>query len=148
MCDVQEKFGSVFTLIFFPTVFSQLVGMAQEVTNLIFIGQLNEPAMLAGVGLGNVIMNVLGLSVIFGMNGALETLVSQAYGRGNLQLCGVYLRRGRLIMTLFFIPIAVILSQVNLILQLIGQDKMVAMYAQQYTLAFLPGMYLCGLFDA
>ena len=50
--------------------------MAQEVINLLFIGQLDNKAMLAGVGLGNVIINVFGLSIIFGMNGALETLVS------------------------------------------------------------------------
>lgn len=50
--------------------------MLQEVTNLAFIGQLDDAAMLAGVGMGNVIMNMLGLAVIYGMNLALETLVS------------------------------------------------------------------------
>jgi Na+-driven multidrug efflux pump len=50
--------------------------MLQEVTNLAFVGHLDDPSMLAGVGMGNVIINMLGLSIIFGMNMALETLVS------------------------------------------------------------------------
>lgn len=51
-------------------------------------------------------------------------------------------------MTLFFVPIAVMLTQVSSILYVIGQDKQVAKFAQAYTLAFLPGLYLGGLFDA
>jgi Na+-driven multidrug efflux pump len=94
--------------------------MLQEVTNLAFIGQLNDAAMLVGVGMGNVIINMLGLAVIYGMNMALETLVSQSYGQGNLELCGVYLNRGRFIITLCFIPIAMILTKVQFILTFIG----------------------------
>ena len=45
-----------------------------------------------------------------GLNGALETLVSQSYGSGNLKLCGVYLNRGRFVLLCSFIPVAVILS--------------------------------------
>ena len=68
--------------------------------------------MLAGVGLGNVIMNVTALSVLTGFNFALQQLVSQSYGMGDMQLCGVYLRRSRFVNTLLFIPIALLLSQV------------------------------------
>jgi hypothetical protein len=32
--------------------------------------------MIAGVGMGNMIMNMIGMSVIIGINGALETLCS------------------------------------------------------------------------
>lgn len=69
--------------------------------------------MIAGVGMGNVIMNMLGMAVAFGMNGALETFVSQSFGQGNLELCGVYLNRGRVVMTMFFLPVAIIMTQVE-----------------------------------
>ena len=52
------------------------IGMLVESTNAIFIGHLNDPAKLAGVGLGNLIINMFGTAVTFGMNGALETLVA------------------------------------------------------------------------
>lgn len=58
--------------------------MVQEVVNLAFVGQLNDAAMLAGVGLGNTILNMCGMSIILGLNLALETFVSQSFGQGNL----------------------------------------------------------------
>lgn len=36
-----------------PTMITMVILMLQEVVNLIFIGHLNNPAMLAGVGIGN-----------------------------------------------------------------------------------------------
>ena len=50
--------------------------------NQIIIGQLGDPTLNASVGLGGMIMNVFCLSVGMGMNNALDTLVSQAYGNG------------------------------------------------------------------
>jgi Na+-driven multidrug efflux pump len=40
--------------------------------------------MIAGVGMGNMISNMLGTSLCLGMNGAVETLISQSYGAKNL----------------------------------------------------------------
>ncbi len=77
--------------------------------NIIFIGRLDDAAKLAGVGLGTTILNMLCFSILLGMNGALETLVSQAYGFGDIQLCGIYLNRSRLINTVVFIPLMLIL---------------------------------------
>lgn len=62
--------------IFIPTVLCGLLTMTQEVVNLAFVGQLDDAAMLAGVGMGNTIINMVGLSSILGLNLALETLVS------------------------------------------------------------------------
>ena len=50
--------------------------MLQEMVNLIFIGHLKDTYMLAAVGLGNNYVNMFGVSLIIGMNGALNTLVS------------------------------------------------------------------------
>lgn len=59
-----------------PSLFCMLILMVQEMINLIFVGHLNQPAMIAGVGTGNMIMNMVGMSMFVGLNGALETLVS------------------------------------------------------------------------
>ena len=40
------------------------------------IGKLEDPVLLAAVGMGNCFQNLVGTSVIFGLNGALETLAS------------------------------------------------------------------------
>lgn len=47
-----------------------------ELINLSLIGKLNDPAMVAGVGLGNMTINMVGMSVIMGFNSALDTLIS------------------------------------------------------------------------
>ena len=81
------------------------------------------------------------------MNGALETLVAQAYGAGQLQLCGVYLNRARVINTVIFVPLLIILLFTKPILMALGQDEEVIEYAKQYVLVNLPGVYFLGMFD-
>ena len=71
--------------------------MLLETINLIFIGHLNDPVKVAAVGMGNIIINLIAVGPFTGLNGSLETLVSQAYGAKNMHLCGVYLQRGRLL---------------------------------------------------
>ena len=48
--------------------------------------------------------------VLAGVNCAQETLVSTAFGQGQLKLCGVYLNRGRVIMSVVYLPLALLLS--------------------------------------
>jgi Na+-driven multidrug efflux pump len=50
--------------------------MIQEIVNLIFVGHLENAAKIAAVGMGNAIQNMIGVSIIVGMNGALNSLVS------------------------------------------------------------------------
>mgnify|MGYP006114476333 CR=1 FL=1 len=59
-----------------PSSLSAVVGMFCALMNLSFIGYLNDPAMLAGVGLGNMTNNLCALSIILGFNSALDTLIS------------------------------------------------------------------------
>ena len=60
------------------------LGLAFEsliiVINLIFIGHAEDPIALAAVGLGNMMVIMTCFSVGIGLNGAIDTLVSQAYG--------------------------------------------------------------------
>lgn len=69
--------------------------------------------MVNGVGLGNMAQNLMGLSVVYGINSVVETLCSQAYGAGQKKLCGVYLHRARIILTFAYIPIVLSLFQVE-----------------------------------
>ena len=86
-------------------------------------------AMIAGAGLGNATQNLLCLSIIYGLNQTVETLVSTAWGADEKELCGVYLNRGRFIMTLSFIPIIIILLNTKDLLISLGQSELAAEYA-------------------
>ena len=63
----------------------------------------------ASVGLGAMIMNVFCLSIGMGLNNALDTLVSQAFGNGQFELCGLYLNRARIVNLFVIVPIIVVL---------------------------------------
>lgn len=74
-----------------PAALGLLIGGLMHTMNLVFIGHLNDPSKLAAVGMGNMIINMCGVAPFYGLNSALETLVSQAWGAGNKKLCGEYL---------------------------------------------------------
>ena len=65
-------------------------------------------------------VNIMCNSILIGLNGAQETLVSQAYGMKELELCGRYLNRGFMLLVVFFIPLAVLLIFVEDILVATG----------------------------
>jgi Na+-driven multidrug efflux pump len=65
-----------------PTCIGAALGMFRGVINIIYIGMLKDSVILAAVGLGNMILNICGLSIFFGFNSAIESLVSRAVGAG------------------------------------------------------------------
>ena len=62
-------------------------------------------------------------------------------------MCILYLKRSRVVLSLCFIPIALLLYNTQLILELAGQNKEVAKYSATYIMAYLPGLYIQGLID-
>ena len=82
--------------------------------------------------------------IFVGINGAADTLISQAYGQKEFRLCGTYLNRGLLINTVILIPILALLIFSEKILLAIGQDEMVSYYASTYIFPMIPGMYFFG----
>ena len=59
-----------------PAVFGNIMTMVMETINLVFVGHMNDSRMIAAIGLGNTMINMSFISIICGMNGALNTLVS------------------------------------------------------------------------
>lgn len=85
-------------------------------SNLAFIGNTGSSEMMSGVGLGDTALTFMGWWAMIGMNNAIESLVSQAVGAKNIQLAGVYLNQGRLLLTLFFIPVLFLTFYIETIL--------------------------------
>lgn len=54
--------------------------MFVQLINTYYIGHTNDSTLIAGVGMGNMLINVLAFAIMQGLNGAIETLNSQAYG--------------------------------------------------------------------
>jgi len=63
-----------------PLTLTSFLQIFAEQINFLFVGNLDNTEVLAAVGLGHMTINIFAFSIIFGMNSALETLVSQSYG--------------------------------------------------------------------
>jgi Na+-driven multidrug efflux pump len=50
--------------------------MLTEILSVAFVGHLGDPAKVAGVGLATTYVNMVGQSLIIGMNGGVGTYVS------------------------------------------------------------------------
>ena len=59
-----------------PSILKSLIFMLIEAINIIFIGYLNKQILVAAVGLGNMTMNLVCVSIFIGFNNALDTLIS------------------------------------------------------------------------
>ena len=90
-----------------PSILARIGDFAFYIINILYAGQLGDENILAGVGLGQTISYVLLFSFFDGTIKPMETFTTQAFESRDLHLCGVYLHRARLIMTLFFIPTAI-----------------------------------------
>ena len=58
-----------------PSIGSMLVGHTQFMADMYFVGKTNNLDIISGVGVGNMIINLVGVQIFIGLNGALETLV-------------------------------------------------------------------------
>ena len=97
--------------------------------------------------MGNILMTTTGIGMFIGMNSAMETLVSQAHGAGNKQLCGIYLWRGRICLLILFTFIWGIFCVSGVFLKLVGQNEEVADSAYIYIIWSFPSIVLMGLSD-
>lgn len=59
-----------------PTMISNLSLRMQDTLNLMFLGHLGDKNLVAGVGLGGCFCNITGMISIYGMNMAMDTLIS------------------------------------------------------------------------
>jgi len=84
-----------------------MVGCATAVVNLYFLTKSahkdNVTTVIAGFGLAMLLVDVIFTSIGYGLNGALETFVSQASGQKNYRLCSEYLHRSRFLIILYFV---------------------------------------------
>ena len=94
---------SLFNKITIPAVLTNLLFYATIINDNVFAGHMEDPKNLAVVGLTNTCSQIMVHLLLIGLNAAQETLTSQAYGSDNLQLTGIYLNRGRVIVTVFYV---------------------------------------------
>ena len=122
-------------------MFSNFLQLLNEFTNTVCLGRVGNDAELAAVGLGNMMQNCFGLSIAFGLTTALDTLVSQAHGAQQHQLCVHYLQRSRVIGALQLLWMFPILWFSEDLLIAVGQQAEVAKHACNYNRVAAFGLF-------
>lgn len=98
--------------------------------------------------MGNVLIGALCMAFCFGLNGTLESKVSQAFGSNDHQMCGVWLNRGRMINSCLMIPLSILFLSSGYLLKAVGQDPEISDMACLFTSLMIPGTWAMVQFDA
>lgn len=113
-----------------------------------FIGRQNDPVLLAAVGLGNMMINVLAFAITQGLNGALEYYVSVSFGKKKYKECGQWLNRGKFVSTLALVPTVILYLNAEYLLLALKQDPAISKIAAKYLIIVIPGVWSQVMFDA
>ena len=124
-------------------VFFQMV----QLLNIFFCGQISS-TLLAGVGLGNMLLNVFVFAITMGLNGTIETFVAWSFGSGDFKQCGTHLNRARVVVTAVIVPVMIIFCFVDKILIAVQQDPEISKLARDYCVWTTPGWFLLVQFDS
>lgn len=123
----------------FPSIVGYVADMLLETINIFFVGRLNDPQKLAACGLGNCWLNITCFSVLLGLASVLETFCSQAFGKGDRQLCGAHHNRARIIIFLCTIPCIILLWNTSSVLSYLGIAINITRATEQYVKTLIPG---------
>ncbi|CAL5396656.1 unnamed protein product [Camellia sinensis] len=104
------------------------------------VGHLGELS-LSSSSIAISLSSVTGLSAIFGMASALETLCGQAYGAQQYQKLGTQTQTAILCLIIVCIPFSLIWIYMGKILILIGQDPSISHEAGKFTTWLIPSLF-------
>ena len=139
--DLRAKFNSIAG----ANVYTMFISSLGMMISMIFSGHLGDDKYQAALGIGNSVTFMLVMTVMTGMSRALDVLHTASYGNGDLRLCGIYLNRGRLILTLTYIPISTAIWIFrDEIIGIFSKDPLVKQYCKEYLNGTLPAMWFIG----
>ena len=118
-----------------------------QLINIYFMGHMTNPNLLAGVGLGNMLINVCVFAVAYGLNGTIETFVGWSFGSEKYYECGYHLNRAKVIITVILFPVMIMFFFVDSILIALALDPEVSKIARNYVVWTMPGVFCLVQFD-
>ncbi|CAI2367420.1 unnamed protein product [Moneuplotes crassus] len=124
-----------------PSCGAMVLRRAVDIVNYVVIGQLGDPTLISGAGLGMTCVTITTFSLAIGLSGGVETLSPQAFGHGKNYLACCYYNRAQVILLIIFIPQAILLYFATPILISLGQPVGSAEYAGTYIRILLPGIW-------
>jgi len=123
-----------------PTIFCLELSIITQFINVYFIGHLNDPVMLGGLGVALIWLNSLVYSGFL-------TLSAQAFGKKDFRLLGLYFQRGCLINLVICLISTIILFISTPILTFFGLEEKVVDLAMDYIFYSIPSVFFYAYYD-
>ena len=124
-----------------PLMVQNVAGYLITLTAAVSVGHLGAPEHAAAT-LANSAYIITGLSLVTGLESAMETLCGQAYGARDFRAMGELLQRALLIYWTACVPVALLWSQAPTLLAAMGQRPEIAAEAGRYLLKLFPCVFL------
>ncbi|KAJ5761225.1 Multi antimicrobial extrusion protein [Penicillium odoratum] len=121
-----------------PVILGYALQMSIQTTTTIIIGQ-SSPMNLAVAAFTQMFALVTGGMIALGGTTALDTIGSSAYTGGNKHDLGILLLRALMVLSGFFIPVAILWASSNPLFRALGQDPELAYLSSRYLTVFIPG---------
>lgn len=130
-----------------PLILVYLANFSVRNLSLHFAKEKNNTHLTNAIGVGNTLLNVVGLAVFISLNIGLISCSSQAYGAKKYRLVGFYLHRGLIINTIALIPGCCIFYWSDKICIFMGVDPDTAYYIQKLTFNCILGVFAMMIFN-
>lgn len=131
----------------FWAIFALMLKTLPEIFNTAILANYGDSSVVAGAGLAVMFINMFVYGVFEGLNGAIDTLASQAYGASDYYTCNLIYNRARFLNSLLFIPVATLLASSKQVLDMMGQPEAVSENTQRFLFYQLPGLFTVMHFD-
>jgi len=132
-----------------PNILSFLVMICSTQATIQCFSKAGNDVAVAGVGLGGFIFSMFGLAIGLGLSSALDTVVSQAMGTGDLKTASINLAQARLVTLIAAVPCGLILWMTESILVLIKQDaeqaRLAGVFINWQLIGLVPLFWQCAL---
>ncbi|ETI55354.1 hypothetical protein F443_01972 [Phytophthora nicotianae P1569] len=111
------------------------------------IGGANSQHYVDAAAISVMLLNVTAQSLGLGLASALDTLCSQAYGAKRIDKIGIYFQTGVVVLSIALIPMLVVNSFAEPILNFLGQHTNVTYLTRDFSRLMLPGLPFLFLYE-
>ena len=129
--DIMWLYTSMASIITVTTMTNACINLV----NMTAKGHLGSEQLTAGVGVGDCIATYIVQAFANGTGRALDTFAANAYGAGEMRMCGQVLNRGRMFQFVVSVPLVVfVIFFAESLASIFSSDPVVIEAAAQYTI--------------
>ncbi len=125
-----------------PIAIACIMWPMHSLIGLCFVGRLNDVKYVDAVSLGTSWAGIFAFSIQVGLSNALDTLISQSFGKKEFAACGLFFNRALLIISATSLACCLIMCLSGVVFSLFGIDAEVVRLAHAFTLAMIPAIIL------